>query len=138
VIGAVIRHLYETWTYLMAMRSLWKIWVEAKSEDNALRVSERVRHLLGREAVDQDIAPYPKIMGFLVVFWVGLEGEAWNDCVVELIELGQRVGHEWMLSGDILGDPSGWSNKPRVPGVRAIEWLLIMESTATTPEATSA
>jgi hypothetical protein len=131
----VIRPEYETWTHLMAMRSLWKIWVEAKSEDKALRVSERVRGLLGREAVDQDIEPYPKIAGFLVIFWVELRSEAWNDCVVELIELGQRVGHEWILSGEILGDPSGWSNKPRVSGVKAIEWLLMNESIPTTSEA---
>ena len=39
LIGAVIRPEYETWTHLMAMRSLWKIWVEAKSEDKALRES---------------------------------------------------------------------------------------------------
>jgi hypothetical protein len=120
----------------MAMRSLWKIWVEAKSEEKALRVSERVRHLLGREAVDQDIEPDPKIAGFLVVFWVELESEVWNDCVVELIELGQRIGHEWLLCGDILADPSGWSKKPRVPGVRAIEWFLMTESTPRTSEAT--
>jgi hypothetical protein len=55
--------------------------------------------------------------------------------VVELIELGQRVGYGWILSGDILGDPSGWSNKPRVSGVKPIEWLLMTESIPTTPEA---
>lgn len=112
----------------MTMRSLWKIWIEARSEEKARRVYERVRHLLRREVVDQDIAPYPKTTGFRVAFWVELEGEAWNDCVVELIELGQRVGHAWLLIGDILVDPGGWSNQPMVPGVRAIEWLLIAES----------
>jgi hypothetical protein len=119
----------------MTMRSLWKIWAEAKSEDKALRASERVRRILGREAVDQSVEPYPKANGFLVTFWVELGGEAWNDGVVELIELGQRVGHAWILSGDILGDPSGWSNEPRVPGVKAIEWSLIAESGPTTSEA---
>jgi hypothetical protein len=119
----------------MTMRSLWKIWVEAKSEGQARRVSERVRRILGREAVDQRVEPYPKIPGFLVVFCMVLEGGAWNDCVVELIELGQRVGREWILSGDILGDPSGWSNKPRVSEVKAIEWTLMTESIPITPEA---
>jgi hypothetical protein len=83
----------------------------------------------------QRVEPYPKIPGSLVVFCVVLESEAWNDCVVELIELGQRVGRGWILSGDILGDPSGWSNKPRVSGVKAIEWILMTESIRTTSEA---
>ncbi|APW61648.1 hypothetical protein [Paludisphaera borealis] len=107
------------------MRSLWKTWIEAKAERNALRVSERVRDALGGEAVDQRIEPYPKTSGFLVSFEVELGSEAWNDCVVEVIELGQRVGHEWILSGDVRDDPSGWSIKPSISGVKAIEWSLI-------------
>ena len=123
----MIRPVYETWTHLMTMRSLWKIWVEADSEDKARRISERVRRTLGREVVDQSVQPYAKTTGFLVAFWVELGSEAWNDGVVELIELGQKVGHGWILSGDILGDPSGWSNEPRVSGVKAIEWSLMAE-----------
>lgn len=119
----------------MTIRSLWKLWVEAKSEDKALRLFERVRHVLGREAVDQGVEPYPEIRGFLVVFKVELESEAWNDCVVELIELGQRVGYGWILSGEVLSDPSSWSDKPRVSGVKAFEWILMTESLPKTPEA---
>ena len=121
----------------MTMRSLWKIWVEAKSEDKALRISERVRRALGGEVVGQSVEPDPKTTGFLVAFWVDLGSEAWNDGVVEVIELGQRVGHGWILSGDVLGDPSGWSNEPRVSGVKAVEWSLMAEPRPTTTEAAS-
>jgi hypothetical protein len=119
----------------MAMRSLWKVWTEARSEDKALRVFERVRRILGREALDRTVEPYPKITGFVVAFWVELESQAWNDSVVELIGLGQRVGHGWILSGDILVDPSGWSNEPSVSGARSIRW--IHGSLLTTPESAS-
>jgi hypothetical protein len=107
------------------MRSLWKIWIGAKSEDRALRVSERVQEALGRVAVGHGIEPYPKIGGFLVRFEVELGSERWNDCVVEVVEMGQRVGHAWILSGDVRDDPSGWSNRPRIAGVQAIEWSLV-------------
>jgi hypothetical protein len=127
--------VYEAEKRPMTMCSLWKIWVEAKSEGQARRVSERARRILGREAVDQRVEPYPKPPGLLVVFCVALESEAWNDCVVEPIELGQRLGRGWILSGDILGDPSGWSNNPRVSGVKAIEWILMTESIPKTTEA---
>ena len=108
----------------MAIRSFWKIWTEAKSEEKALRVSERVRCNLGREVLDRSVEPYPKIRGFVVAFWIELESQAWNDSVVEVIALGQRVGYQWTLSGDILTDTSGWSNEAGVSGVRSIQWML--------------
>jgi hypothetical protein len=100
------------------------MWTEAKSEEKALRVFERVRHNLGREALDRSVEPYPKIAGFVVAFWIELESQAWNDSVVEVIALGQRVGYQWTLSGDILTDTDGWSNKPSVSGVSSIQWML--------------
>jgi hypothetical protein len=44
--------------------------------------------------------------------------------VVEVIALGQRVGRQWTLSGDILTDTDGWSNESSVSGVRSIQWML--------------
>ena len=108
----------------MAIRSFWKMWTEAKSEEKALRVFERVRGNLGREALDRGVEPYPKIMGFVVAFWIELESQAWNDSVVEVIALGQRVGYQWTLSGDILTGTDGWSNESNVSGVRSIQWML--------------
>jgi hypothetical protein len=108
----------------MAIRSYWKMWTEAKSEEKVLRVFERVRRNLGREALDLSIEPYPKITGFVVAFWIELESQTWNDSVVEVIALGQRVGRQWTLSGDILTDTDGWSNESSVSGVRSIQWML--------------
>jgi hypothetical protein len=60
----------------MAIRSYWKMWTEAKSEEKVLRVFERVRRNLGREALDRSVEPYPKISGFVVAFWIELESQA--------------------------------------------------------------
>lgn len=119
------------------MYSFWKVWINAKAEHHARRVLERVQRALGREAVDHAIEPYPKTRGFLERFRMELRSEGWNDCVIEVIELGQRVGRGWILSGDILSDPSGWSNQPSIPGVTAIEWNLVPEVRPTTSEAVS-
>ena len=108
----------------MATRPFWKMWTEAKSEEKALRVFERFRRNLGREARDWSVEPYPKIAGFVVAFWIELETQTWNDSVVEVIALGQRVGYQWTLSGDILTDTDGWSNESNVSGVRSIQWML--------------
>jgi hypothetical protein len=107
----------------MTMRSLWKFWTDARTEAKALRVFERVQRALGREVLDLCVEPYPKIGGFVVTFWVELESQAWNDSVVELIELGQRVGYGWILSGRVLAEPEGWSNESSVSGVKSIQWI---------------
>lgn len=108
----------------MAIRSYWKMWTEAKSQEKALRVFERVRGRLDREALDRTVDPYPKIMGFVVAYWIEMESQSWNDSVVEVIGLGQRVGYQWALSGNVLTDMDGWSNESSVSGVRSIQWMM--------------
>ena len=99
------------------------MWTGADSQEEALRVSERARRDLGREASDRSVEPSAKITGFVVAFRIELEGRAWNDPVVGVIALGQRVGYQWTLGGDILSDTSGWSNESSVSGVRSIRWM---------------
>jgi hypothetical protein len=83
--GAVGLSRATTLTHSIIMRSLWKIWIDTEAEDKARRVFERARRVLGRDAVDQGIEPYPKTGGFLARFWVELGSERWNDGVVEVI-----------------------------------------------------
>ncbi len=107
------------------MRSLWKVWVDAKTTSKAHRVVARVYRNLGGDVSNQCIEPYSKIGGFVVSFEMDHADSTWNDCVIEVIELGQRVGYGWVFAGDVRQDPSGWSNKSNVSGVTAIEWILI-------------
>ena len=107
------------------MRSLWRTWVDAKTKDKSLRVFKEFRRYLGVEPQKQSIEPYTKTDGFVVDFEVELRSTAWSDCVCEVIEMGQRVGYDWTITGDVRYDPSGWSNKARISGIRAIEWTLI-------------
>ncbi|MBV9927872.1 MAG: hypothetical protein JOZ96_22825 [Acidobacteria bacterium] len=107
------------------MNSLWKMWVDARTEEKALKLCERVLERMGRDASDKRAEPYPKTGGFVVSFAVGLEHAEWNDAVVEVIALGQRVAHGWALSGSIEDDPDGWSNRTSVAGVESIQWTLV-------------
>jgi hypothetical protein len=100
------------------------MWTEARTEVKALRVFERFRLNLDREVPDRSIEPYPKIAGHVVSFWIELESRSWNDAIVEAIALGQRVGYQWTLSGDILFFPEGWSNNSNVPGIRSMHWMM--------------
>ena len=106
------------------MRSLWKIWVDAKTREKVQRVLGRVYGKLGEDVFDQSIEPYWKTGGFVVSFEIDHGDKPWNECVVEVIERGQRVGYQWIFTGDVQRDPSGWSNNPNVSGIRSIEWNL--------------
>ncbi len=107
------------------MRSSWSVFTEPRAEAKALAVFERVLRELGGEPWNRSIEPYPKTGSFVIRFEIELGGGAWNDCVVEVIEMGQRVAHAWTLTGDIRDDPSGWSNEPTTPGIKAVTWVLI-------------
>lgn len=107
------------------MRSLWKVWLDVKTRDKAQQILGRVYGILGEKVFLQSIEPYWKTGGFVVGFEMDHGDKSWNECVVEVIERGQRVGYQWIFTGDVRQDPSGWSNHPNVPGVRSIEWILI-------------
>ena len=51
--------------------------------------------------------------------------DGWNDCVVEAIEYGQRISHDWLLTGDVHNSLDGWSNKSSISGVSAIGWNIV-------------
>ena len=107
------------------MYATWKLWVNTKSEDTAYTITNRVLKDAGIEALNITIEPYPKTEGLVLRFEVALTSGSWNDCVVEVIALGQRMAREWQLSGDVNVDISGWSTKAAVIGVRAAEWNLV-------------
>jgi hypothetical protein len=50
------------------MRSLWKVWTDARTEVKALRVFERFARNLGGEPLDRRLEPYPKTGGFVIRF----------------------------------------------------------------------
>lgn len=107
-----------------AMRLLWKIWVNARTEEKALKLCDRILVRMEQDAAEKSAEPYPKTGGFVVSFVTELGGGRWNDAVIEAISLGQRVGHGWVLTGSVEDDPGGWSNRTSVSGVESIEWTL--------------
>lgn len=101
------------------------MWVDAKTEEKALKLCDRVLQRMERAATEKSVEPYPKTGVYVVSFVIGLEHARWNDAVVETIALGQRVGHGWALSGSVEDDPGGWSNRTNVAGVESITWNLM-------------
>lgn len=106
------------------MTSFWTIWVDATTERKALTLLGRFSREIGREPRDVTVSPYEKTGGHKITFAVPLANESWNDAVVELIDLGQRIGYEWQLAGSVLDDAEGRSQKSRVSGIEVLRWNL--------------
>src|ERR1044072_1011888 len=107
------------------MRLIWKMWVDARTEEKAVKLCDRVLEGMGKDTTEKVVEPYPKTNGFVVSFATSLESERWTDLGVEAIALGQRVGHGWVLSGSIHYAPHGGSSRTNIAGVESIEWFLM-------------
>jgi hypothetical protein len=105
------------------MEAKWRVWSDATSEKSARVVAIRFLRKLGRSADGLTFEAYPKTGGW-TFFDTRLEGATWNDEVVDVIALGQRVAYHWSLSGDVRQSVEGWSTSSRISGVTALEWWL--------------
>ncbi len=79
------------------MHSFWRIWCDARTQQKALKLYNRVTSALGRDVTLRSIEPYPKINGFMINFDLPLASQTWNDAVVEVIRLGQCFAVGWQI-----------------------------------------
>jgi hypothetical protein len=75
------------------LQAHWNVWSDAKSEKSVRHVAKWLVRELARPAEQLTFAPYPKTGGWTFSFQTQLLGASWNDQVVDLIALGQRVGY---------------------------------------------
>ena len=104
------------------MKSQWKIWCETKNINTANNLLLKVKKQLSTIVLDETLAPYEK-GGFVISFWVNHPCVSWNDYVVEVIALGQSLGRNWGINGDITQQVDGWSNESSIPGIQSIQWM---------------
>ena len=112
----------------MKMKSKWKLFLDEKSEKRSEKILDKVSSLLGRDIRKEKVKKSPQTGGYVVMFEVKMESSRWNDAVVEVIELGQRIGEGWTLNGSVKQDLQGWSNRPSgAAGIISISWILSEE-----------
>ncbi len=108
--------------------SRWKVWVDCGSGEKATKVVSKVCGL----AFDAEstLMPRPCPKGGFVAEWEREHQGRWNDVVVEVIAIGQRMASGWVLTGDVHSDPEGLASKTagvrfHVAGVTMITWAVI-------------
>jgi hypothetical protein len=105
------------------MHSQWRFFFNVKTEDKAAKllsqIQEQIRLLFG----DVPVEKYHK-GSYVANFIFAHNSNDWNDCVVEVIEYGQRIAYEWLITGDVRDALDGWSTKASISGVSAIGWSI--------------
>jgi hypothetical protein len=104
------------------MESIWKVWCDSKHLNDACLLLHRMKMQLQAETIDESIKPCHK-GGHVVCFSVKHQTSNWSEFVVQVLEFGQRVAYEWMLTGDVRTQLDGWSNKARVSGIQSVQWI---------------
>lgn len=69
------------------MHSFWRIWCDARTQQQAVKLYNRVTDATGHAMTLRSIEPYPKINGFVIDFELPLTSETWNDAVLEVVQL---------------------------------------------------
>ncbi|CAG0930132.1 hypothetical protein TFLX_01610 [Thermoflexales bacterium] len=106
------------------MQSQWRVFFNVKTEDKAAKLLAQVREQSGLLSVDAPLKTYHR-GGYVANFVIAHQSTDWNDCVVEVIEYGQRIAHDWLLTGDVRNALDGWSTRSSISGVSAIGWSVV-------------
>ena len=106
------------------MKSHWRFWIRAKSEEKAQKVLQTVfKKAFSNEITsDPKFAPYPKIGGFTATFLLERTNISWEMFVYEMIRLGQLLGYNWSIAGIIEQQCDGFTHQTSIAGLEAINW----------------
>jgi len=105
------------------MHSIWTIFTETKTKKGADKILNQFLSNIKTEVIDMQIEKDSK-GGYKIRFQIEHIKKKWNDIVIECISLGQKVGYEWNLYGDVFSDPSALTIKSNLSGIKMIEWQL--------------
>ncbi|KPJ91925.1 MAG: hypothetical protein AMJ53_10425 [Gammaproteobacteria bacterium SG8_11] len=105
------------------MKSEWIIYTNAKNEKNATVLFHRFAKQLGGEIEGFQCVAHGG-SGFNVNWRMLHKTTSWSELLMEVLQLAQKVGNGWLLTGDVVRQCNAWCNRPRVAGVQTIEWAI--------------
>lgn len=94
----------------------WWIYCDAKTEKNARVLLSRFIDQIRHDTQGSTVSSYHK-GGHVFAFETVLSSAGWSEAVVDTLELAQRVGRHWTLTGSIFEELAGESSESSVPGV---------------------
>ena len=101
----------------------WWIFCDARTEKNARVLLSRFINQIGHETQNSKVNPHHK-GGHILSFDTMLSSAEWSKAVVDTLELAQRVGRRWTVTGSIVNEFSGESSEGVLPGVTLVSFDL--------------
>ena len=98
----------------------WKIFTDANTKNKANRVLSRFISELDINTNSSKVEPYHK-GGFICTFDSDITFPSWQDNIFLALQLAQKVGRGWILTGDINNEVDAWSNDSSISGVTNIQ-----------------
>lgn len=106
------------------MSVYWKIFTDTGNQDKALKVAKSAIKSVGVSQIDIVVEPYHK-GGFSCSFETITDSANWAELVVSTIQLAQKIGRAYIISGSINNELEMWSNDPSVSGITHIQVMAI-------------
>lgn len=101
----------------------WSIFVDATTVPKTEKICRQFFSRIGKTEKDKHIEPCHK-GGHKITFVTTHTQKSHAENVLEIMDLANRVGKAWVLRGNILMDPSGWSTEGNLPGITAVGWSI--------------
>ncbi len=103
------------------MKSAWTIYTNAKSEQNALVLLNKIKKYLPRSPQGIEIDG-DRYSGHCLTFILD-HGDVRRDVFIyQLFSHGEKLANSWTTSG-VGQDAKAWSNRSRIAGIQQLEWV---------------
>lgn len=111
----------------MIVQCQWLLWCITRTESKALKLLNLIERRLQAVAADVHCHADADIPGYAVYFTTTVEGRAWAEIVLTLIDSGYRAGKYWTVLPGVAGrtvyeSAEGFSDECFESGVRRIQW----------------
>lgn len=90
--------------YIVSKRmacSIWRLHLDSSSEPSASKIINRCIQAFGQTPTELKLEKYDKGGYIATLKFLHNEINTWSEQVIEVIELGQKLGSGWSLFGNI-------------------------------------
>jgi len=102
----------------------WKVFTDAGSKDKAMKVAKSVVKSIDISYSELLVEPYHK-GGFTCSFETPVSKGDWSLVLLQTIELAQKVGRSYIITGSIQNELDLWSNESNISGVTNIQIVVV-------------
>lgn len=101
----------------------WQVFLNCSTENKARKILNKFNNIFPMSPQKVTIQSYEKT-GFVSTFQTYHNNGSWNEYVFNMLQIAETVARNWILTGAVAQDLSGWSNDSNLPGIISISWQV--------------